>query len=438
MGHLTLLPAAFLVNIHQRLFAATRLRDALALESTCKELRRLFHEHAEWPLVKVTTAIREQPGFWRWLARNGRRVDHLAFTIGPNDLDAPPGYGFPAMCQQAGIQEADMVEFRLEAVDNLQHLDTLHNLTALDWQPASSNPAALEPLARLTALQALELTGSRDTSHASALAPLASLPALTRLRLRQLGVTSVTVLRTLSTTRLQHLTLDSLRSVTCLDPLSCLTSLTSLELSYCSAVVTLAPLHALSNLQQLHVKFTQPTADLGFLSALTQLRSLQLSGSTDLRPLASLRGSLRTLHLRTRDGFDSCGALSAPVGLTQLTLAAGKPDHAKMAFLRPLTRLQRLIISGDLSDLTPIGMTTTLQTLLLHTPAITTLAPLTSLASLSMLFLSRCSGLASLEPLAALTNLKALHIQECPRLSGPGCLAPLGACRRLTVSGDFL
>jgi internalin A len=170
-------------------------------------------------------------------------------------------------------------------VTGLAHLRELVLLDEDIFNPTTNarqnRIADLGPLARLTALQSLDL----DLSEVDNLAPLAQLTALQSLDCSFTQVADLAPLARL--TALRSLKCGSTR-VADLAPLARLTALQSLDCSQ-TQVADLAPLARLTALQSLNCKDTQ-VADLAPLARLTALRSLNCSQTqvADLAPLSRL------------------------------------------------------------------------------------------------------------------------------------------------------
>jgi hypothetical protein len=84
---LSSLPPSVLATIHGHVYGDSvwGLRHALSLEAASKHLNTLLRTYTRFPKVEVTD--RNLPasaaGFWKWVATNVHRVDHLAFeTMG--------------------------------------------------------------------------------------------------------------------------------------------------------------------------------------------------------------------------------------------------------------------------------------------------------------------------------------------------------------------
>ncbi|MBM3724894.1 MAG: hypothetical protein FJW40_05670 [Acidobacteria bacterium] len=139
-------------------------------------------------------------------------------------------------------------------------IHSLRPLTGLRQLILHRTKADITPLAALTALQHVDLTGTPVTD----ITPLAALTALQHLQLGETEVTDVT-------------------------PLAALTALKTLHL-WDTGVIDVTPLAALTALHRLNLSGTMVT-DVTPLAALTALQFLSLSGTrvTDLTPLAALR-----------------------------------------------------------------------------------------------------------------------------------------------------
>jgi internalin A len=179
----------------------------------------------------------------------------------------------------------------------------------------------LRPLAKLTTLQALNLSDYRGLTD---LGPLAKLTAL------------------------QYLDLAECAALTNLGPLAKLTALQSLNLSGCAGLTDLGPLAKLTALQSLYLSRCAGLTDLGPLARLTALHYLYLSGCaglTDLGPLAKLT-ALRSLILSLCEGLADLGPLAKLTALQDLGLSAcaGLRCFGRLSELLPT--LNKLVLYG--------------------------------------------------------------------------------------------
>jgi predicted nucleotidyltransferase len=101
-------------------------------------------------------------------------------------------------------------------------------------------------------------------------------------------------------TSLQSLDLSWCEQLSDLSPLASLTSLQTLDLSWCKQLNDLSPLAGLTSLQSLDLHSCKQLSDLTPLAGLTSIRRLRLSECLGVRrfaPLESLLPSLETLNL---------------------------------------------------------------------------------------------------------------------------------------------
>jgi hypothetical protein len=367
MDNFSVLPTPLLVNIHERLSETScvlheprascnrrGVRNVMALEATCKELRKTFHENTRIPSVLAFKYTTQKPGFWRWLARHGRRVDHFALTIDHDTTGRTETAGsFPMLCYQAGVLAVKALHIKLRVVNTLHELHGLPNLTGLHWSPSSppgQPPTPADPIAWLAPLK--ELTLCDFNANSAALALLGDLPSLTQLEIcNAFSLPSLDAVARLKATRLQRLTLARLALVTTLDPLSSLSTLTHLHLSGCYAVGSLAPLRALVDLQYLNLRDMGRAAasSLQFLTELTQLQNLCLTTTSvidgsrmHLRPLTSFLGDRIELHVFSGQAASSMAASlidTYSANLKALWLLKLPPLGADQDFLSSLPAL---------------------------------------------------------------------------------------------------
>jgi internalin A len=175
--------------------------------------------------------------------------------------------------------------------------------------------------------------------------------------------------------------------------LTSLTSLRSVDLSYCRKLSDLSPLADLASLQSLDLHGCEQL-DLSGLASLSSLQSLDLRWCTQLSDHLS---HLASLHLLRSLDISYCGLLR---------------DLSPLASLTLLERLQ-------LSQCGPIG----------------SLSPLSDLVLLRNLNLLECTGPIDLTPLAKLILLQDLDISRCTSVFDLSPLTTLGSLTKLSIKG---
>jgi Leucine-rich repeat (LRR) protein len=164
------------------------------------------------------------------------------------------------------------------------------------------------------------------------------------------------------------------------------TGAVKLDLRYFSLNRLPPELARLTSLQSLNLSWCKQLSELPPLARLTSLRSLDLSGcrlSGDLSPLARL-GSLQTLNLSECEQLSGdLSPLARLTSLQSLNLSRCRQLSGKLSPLADLTSLQSLDLSwcAQLSgDLSPLARLTSLQSLnLAYCLGIRRFAPLESL-----------------------------------------------------------
>jgi len=277
-------------------------------------------------------------------------------------------------------------------------------------------------------------------------------------------------------------------TLTDLSPLSALTHLRSLDLSYASQLRDLAPLSPLSNLEQLNlygcISITEitplanlrslavlslaalPLSEISPLADLDKLEHLSMENCrqfSNLEPLANIK-SLSHLYVKKCPIWDVHPLTSLP-RLTQLSLEgcdsvfwyeplaecvrlkklnlSGCKQLVDIAFVSELRDLEQLDLSGCrmISDLSPLADLVQLRKLDISECAeVDSIEPLARLLKLTALDLSCCSRIRSLDPLYALDELASLHVDHSG-IDVPDYLAASGdapsilAWRQGTVGG---
>jgi hypothetical protein len=436
MGSLERLPIHVLSIVHGLAIETGSLPDALALETASKTLSTLCRLNIPfpdqlgvlWSYTRLADPAR-LAAFQMFAAAHGHRLPYLLALEGISlgDGDGP----LPSLHNQEGPTRAGAVAIQSSTMAMLQPLAGLSSLTYLrsDGSTESSSLGALQQ--RFAALMQLERGSAADDSGfmlMASLEPLASFTSLTKLHVLSLpDVTSLEFLTCLRAS-LKSLQVQQPSSgpegATTMEPITCLTSLTSLCLGDFHHLQTgLAPLSALQDLQRLALwsVASQPSEalDLQPLTQLASLKSLQLwfCTITNLQPIAALGSTLQKLDL--------CGnlpalELSVAAALTELTFLELCAEATSLDFLGPLTRLMwlRVNCSNAVEGLEPVGVLTALRRLHVGSGSmISSLAPLSSLGALASLDLCSLGRVSSLQPLSGLTALEYLSLDTCPCIS---------------------
>ena len=216
---------------------------------------------------------------------------------------------------------------------------------------------------------------------------------------------------------LRFLVLSANSRVRDIKPLSALTNLKHLELSY-SGVKDVAPLVRLTNLNHLNLNYNQ-VSDIGPLAELVDLNYLVLSRNriTDLRALSGLT-NLSHLDLNENRVTD-LGPLARLTSLEHLDLRDNKAID--LVPLARLTSLNRLYLSGNpISDLSPLSGLTALSELNVGRSRVKDISPLTALNQLQSLGIGYTEVQIN-DVLAAFSSLRSLDVSSL----GVSNLSPL-------------
>jgi Leucine-rich repeat (LRR) protein len=448
------LPTEILGLIHSRLFETdSTLRSCLALEATCKHLRSTLHSNTRYKEVRVNAgnlAAAQGASLFQWMESCGRRTDRLLLQ----NLELR--HSTPALGSQAGVLQVGEVAVSATAVDTLEPLRGLLNLTSVagvaklyTFIGGSDAAVSLEPLAGLPALEHVDLSDLiwRITN----LAPLRSTPTLSSLDLRSYPhADEVSQLDNLSSlTKLRKLELAGFNEVASLAPLSCLTSASEMSLWGFKSLDNVEPLRALSMLQSLDLALCGPISlqPLSQMSSMTALKLHGLCGGPldaeyDLQPLSALSRTLSVLELRDflLRSLPSIGSLGTTLRSLSVIDCKQQPPGVQLASL--FSRLSRLTYLSVCGVGTPVDLDSVGQQLrclqalrLLSTPYVTSLAALSSLTSLTSIGLAWCHNIDSIDPLAALTNLQSLHLSYCPLLTSLSPLTALQSLQQVRLMG---
>ena len=351
---------------------------------------------------------------------------------------------FPA--DMARLTRLTVVGTQTSKVANLTGLETAVNLTSLTLN--GNEIASLTPLARLEALETLNLA---DNENISSLSALARLTALTDLDLSNNKISSVSSLSRL--TSLTDLNLSDNR-ITSVSSLSDLTSLTTLNLSN-NSIRDVLPLAVLSSLRILNLD-----GNTGITNAVVLYRlrpqttitgvTVPEPGHAVTFPNAALEAAVRTALRIPRghpilptgvNGLDTLTRLTATrKGINNLTGLAGAAALTTLDLgdnlivdLQPLQGLMNLttldLADNQIADFGPLAGLSNLKSLDLDGNLIMNLpSDLTGLSSIEMLDL-RDNDVRDVTPLSRLTTLKNLYVRGNDNLENIKRLANLGTTR---------
>ncbi len=225
-------------------------------------------------------------------------------------------------------------------------------------------------------------------------------------------------------TKLRHLGIfSSIINGEGLREINQLTSLQTLDLSFCYRLTSLPELAALTNLQTLNLHDCYCLNFLPELAKLTGLQMLNLSGCESLKSLPELAAliNLQILNLSCCRSLKSLPALVTLTSLQMLILY----NCQLLSFLPELaglTNLHTINLSScsSLASLPILATLINLQILNLYgCTALTSLSDLAGLIKLQTLTLAGCSNLKSLDDLGTLTSLQTLDLYECNNLQPP-------------------
>ena len=203
-------------------------------------------------------------------------------------------------------------------------------------------------------------------------------------------------------------------------PLSSLTQLTSLDISF-NSLSDVESLAQLTNLTNLNLDRNQIN-DVAPLAKLTNLTNLNLDRNqiNDVAPLTKLT-NLTRLSLFENRILSNVAPLAKLTNLAYLELHSNNiSDVAPLAKLTNLTSL--FLGNNNISDVAPLAKLTNLTSLFLGNNNISDVAPLAKLTNLTSLFLGN-NNISDVAPLAKLTNLETLwldrnHISDISPLVG--------------------
>ena len=309
----------------------------------------------------------------------------------------------------AGLTQLESLELRGNNLSDLTPLAGLTNLKTLRLGGSDSgvNNPNLQDLAPLSGLKNLEILILPGNSQIRDLTPISGLTNLREFSMSgdsSAGAYQIDDLSPLAgLTNLERLSV-TINGVDSLEPLRNLKKLAYLFINGEGAYQDFSPISELTELQTLRLVGTgnsqMAPGDLQFISGLTQLKTLELHFDDTL----SLRGiegltALETVTLMYHNGDDAfCVDIEALSGLTNLKeLTLCIDDRVlDLSPLTPLKNLRALTLfcqgsdwaKPSLTDLTPIGQLTELQSLALYERNITDISPLRDLTNLQNLLIT--------------------------------------------------
>ena len=309
----------------------------------------------------------------------------------------------------AGLTQLESLELRGNDLLDLTPLASLTNLKTLRLGGSDSgvnnpNLQDLSPLSGLKNLETLVLPGNSQIRDLTPISGLTNLREFSMSGDSSTGVYQIADLSPLAgLTNLERLSV-TISGVDSLEPLRNLKKLTYLFLNGEGAYQDFSPISELTELQTLRLIGTgnsqMAPGDLQFISNLTQLKTLELhfDGTLSLRGIEGLT-ALETVTLMYHNGDDAfCVDIEALSGLTNLKELTLCIDH-RVLDLSPLVPLQdlralTLFCQGSdwakpsLTDLTPVGQLSNLQSLALYERNITDISPLRNLTNLQNLLVT--------------------------------------------------
>ncbi len=309
----------------------------------------------------------------------------------------------------AGLTQLESLELRGNNLSDLTPLAGLTNLKTLRLGGSDSgvNNPNLQDLAPLSGLKNLEILVLPGNSQIRDLTPISGLTNLREFSMSgdsSAGAYQIADLSPLAgLTNLERLSV-TINGVDSLEPLRDLKKLAYLFINGEGAYQDFSPISELTELQTLRLVGTgnsqMAPGDLQFISGLTQLKTLKLhfDGTLSLRGIEGLT-ALETVTLMYHNGDDAfCVDIEALSGLTNLKeLTLCIDDRVlDLSPLTPLKNLRALTLfcqgsdwaKPSLTDLTPIGQLTELQSLALYERNITDISPLRDLTNLQNLLIT--------------------------------------------------
>ena len=279
---------------------------------------------------------------------------------------------------------------------NLTGLETATKLTSLTLN--GNEIASLTPLARLEALETLNLA---DNENISSISSLARLTALTDLNLSNNKISSVSSLSRLEALQMLNLADNSISSLTVLSGLS---NLTDLNLSN-NRITDVLPLQGLSTLRTLNLSGNENLT----MEKASVLYTLQQANPSIVITLPDGIDLLNPADIVTFNNPDLAAAVRSALRITK-----GYPIlEGPIADKKDITDLTRLTATRkNIDDLTGLEGATALTTLDLgQNNEISDISPLRNLTSLTTLDLAD-NKIENFSPLSGLTTLTTLDLGQ--------------------------
>ena len=335
-------------------------------------------------------------------------IESLQYMVNLRSLDLRQNQ-LTDLTPLAGLTQLESLELRGNNLSDLAPLAGLTNLKTLRLGGSDSgvNNPNLQDLTPLSGLKNLEILVLPGNSQIRDLTPISGLTNLREFSMSgdsSAGAYQIADLSPLAgLTNLERLSV-TINGVDSLEPLRNLKKLAYLFINGEGAYRDFSPISELTELQTLRLVGTgnsqMAPGDLQFISGLTQLKTLELhfDGTLSLRGLEGLT-ALETVTLMYHNGDDAfCVDIEALSGLTNLKeLTLCIDDRVlDLSPLTPLKNLRALTIfcqgsdwaKPSLTDLTPIGQLTDLQSLALYERNITDISPLRDLTNLQNLLIT--------------------------------------------------
>lgn len=276
----------------------------------------------------------------------------------------------------------------LAAIVELSHLSGLE----LDWPAHGSDLSTLTSLKGLRRLTIRDLYA--DQSDPVDITHLASLGQLTHLTLKSNvegapGLADIPSLEPIAAlSGLKDVILTGFRQVSELDPLRALSNLETLELRGLPKVNALQPISQLPGLTTLTLGGAMPASDLSPLQHLTQLRDLHLYELPvwDISWMSSLR-ELQALRLQVLP-IETLQPLAGLTRLNDLWVYGGYSIQTPVTSVRPLAEVPNLktlrLGRVPVTDISPLAQLTRLTHLSLWQMPVEDLRPLEGMTGLTI------------------------------------------------------
>ncbi|RXZ83678.1 hypothetical protein EBB07_04655 [Paenibacillaceae bacterium] len=261
---------------------------------------------------------------------------------------------------------------------------------------------------------------------------IAGLSKLVRLELSDTQISGFGALETME--RLESLTLRDTKGLTSASPIAGMTQLKELTLEG-DELFNLLDIQNLRQLESLTI-YDTATKDISFAASLPELHYLSLKRNNKLGNLAPLAGLSKVEHLQLDANYaDKVDALSGMTNLRTLELSGAN----SLAPLKALKKLQKLTVSGGISDLRPLGGLGELEELRLDGSSnVEQVKAIADLKKLKVLSITNSSVYDNLNGISALSNLEELDLHESQMQLKPASLAAIKKLRKLNLSNSRL